>query len=162
MRRSGSIAVRLLALMMIGLWTVSARADDLPINLILKCEGKVATIMNFARKWDSHDDTFETILRLKDGELSETGTWFTTKGCVLHNGVVRCSAKLVVASKIDSGSTRHELTSYIDRETGEYTLIVESWRFAGANASGQQQGHMTLRRSGFCHEVSNLIFNPIF
>jgi hypothetical protein len=155
---------RLLAgIMIIGLWAVNAWADDLPTNLLLKCEGKVWFISTSeGSRLDFQEDKFETMLRLKDGELSDTGSiWLTTKGCVLrNNNIVRGSAKSVYETDraIGGGSTRREMTASIDRETGEYNLFLEEWHFAGANASGKQTGNMKWRRSGICRQVSKPIF----
>ena len=54
---------------MIGLWAVSAWADDLPTNLLLKCEGKVSVISSSEGSRPNIDGgKFETMLRLKDGD----------------------------------------------------------------------------------------------
>lgn len=150
----------MMLVMLAGLEAVSAWADDLPTNLLLKCEGKVSWIMDFVgSRPDFHDDKFETMLRLKDGELSDTRSiWLTTKGCVLRNNVIRCSAIRVQPSTADSGSHRSELNAYISRETGEYDLFMETLYFTGANASGKQEGSLKWRRSGICRAVSKPIF----
>src|SRR5262245_31621064 len=100
--------MRLLVVMMIGLWAVSAWADDLPNNLVLKCEGKESIILNLdGRPPEFINNKHETMLRLKDGELSDTSSqWLTIKGCVLRNGIVRCSKKSVEAHPpiVGSGS----------------------------------------------------------
>src|ERR1700730_6404163 len=106
----------------IGLWTVGAWSDGLPTNLLLKCEGKVS-IVTTGDHPIIHDMKFETILRLKDGELSDIDSIsLTTKGCELRNNTVHCSAKSVGPTR--SGSERRELESYIYRETGEYKLFL--------------------------------------
>jgi len=105
------------------------------------------------------NDKFETMLHLKDNELSDTSSiWLTTKGCVLRNAIVHCSAKSVVATGIGSGSARQELTAYISRKTGEYNFFLENWSYAGPNASGKQIANMKLHRSGICRQVSKPIF----
>ena len=108
---------------------------------------------------DMHENKFETMLRLKDGELSDTNSiWLTTKGCLLRNNIIHCSAIRVERSTTDSGSSRSELTAYISRETGEYNLFMETWYFTGANASGRQKGNAKWRRSGICRAVSKPLF----
>src|ERR1700730_16498918 len=157
--RFRSIDMRLLVVV-VGIWAFSAWADDLPTNLLLKCEGKVSWISEFqGSQPDMHESKFETMLRLKDGELSDTGSpWLTTKGCGLRNNNIRCSAIRVEPSTIDSGSSRAELTAYISRETGEYNLFMGVLYFTGANASGKQKGNMKWRRVGICRTVSKPIF----
>jgi hypothetical protein len=160
-RISGAIALleALTTLLVVtGLWAVSAWADDLPTNLLLKCEGKDSVTWKLeGSRPDFVDKKFETMLRLKDGELSDTSLSQTTKGCALRNGIVHCSAKSVAPS-IDSGSWWREVTAYIFRETGEYNLFINNRRFAGANASGKQNGNMSMHRSGICRDVGKPIF----
>ena len=145
--------------MLLSLWTVSALADELPTNLLLKCEGKVSVIFT-NNSLNFKDDKFDTVLRLKDGELSDTNSiWLTTKDCGLRNGVIRCPAKSVVALPTPlSGSERRELQSFITRETGEYNFYLETWSFEGPNASGRQTGNSKLRRTGVCTQVGKPIF----
>ena len=72
---------------LIGLGTVGAWADGLPTNLLLKCEDKVSIIITGVPFIP--DAKFETMLRLKDGELLDTDSiWLTTKGCELRNSIV--------------------------------------------------------------------------
>jgi hypothetical protein len=143
--KRAKLAARALELLasMISLWAVSAWADDLPTNLLLKCEGKVLVILNSeGGRPESREDKFETMLRLEDGKLSDTGSiWLTTKDCALRNGIIHCSAKSVEPlDKIIGGSERRELKSFISRETGEYNLFLETWPFTAANASAKQRG----------------------
>ena len=134
----------------------SASAEELPKNLLMKCEGRL-TILGLETL--PHQSKFETTLRLRDGELSDTGSmWLTTKGCQLTNGVVRCSLKTVVPSRVDNGSERRELQSFIVRETGEYNHFLETWSFEGRNASGKQKGNMKWHREGVCRPISSPIF----
>jgi hypothetical protein len=151
--------VRLLAVTF-SLWAFAALADDLPTNLLLKCEGKESWILDFeGSRPETHENKFETMLRLKDGELSDTrAIWLTTKGCVLRNNVIHCSAKQVNPSSIETGSSRSELTAYISRETGEYNLFTNTVHFIGANASGKQRGSTKSHHSGICRTVSKPIF----
>src|SRR5437868_2328650 len=73
----------------------SAIAQELPKNLLLKCEGKITAISSII---PSHVSKFETILKLEDGELFDTNSrWLTTKGCTLTNGMIRCQLKEVVS-----------------------------------------------------------------
>jgi hypothetical protein len=134
----------------------SAAAEELPKNLLLKCDGRL-TILGLEAL--PHQSKFETMLRLKDGELSDTGgRALTTKGCQLRNGVVGCALKEVVPTAIDNGSARRALSAYIVRETGEYNHFWEQWNFEGRNASGKQTAHMNWHREGICHPVSSPVF----
>jgi hypothetical protein len=139
-----------------ALWAFSAMAEELPTNLLLKCEGKVTTLMTGLLP---DERKFETMLRLKDGVLSDTDTTsLTTKGCELRNAIVHCESRTVVPSTISKGSERRELNAYIARETGEYNLFLETWSFEGRNATGKQIGNMKWRRAGICRPISKPIF----
>jgi hypothetical protein len=139
-----------------SLWAVCALADELPSNLLMKCEGKL-TVLPAASLPETSN--FETMLRPKDGELADTDSHdLTTKGCELRNGIVRCEAKSVESSTMSNGSARRELKSYINRETGEYDLFLEMWLFDGRNATGKQIGNVKLHRKGICRPIGKPIF----
>jgi hypothetical protein len=153
-----AVAMRAVAVVILSLWTFSAMADELPTNLLLKCEGKVSIIITLPKP-DYNESKFETMVRLKDGELSDTDTrWLTTNNCALRNGVVFCSAKLVVPIRDNKGSERRELESYITRETGEYDLFLETWDYDSQNASGKATANMKLHRKGICRQISKPVF----
>jgi hypothetical protein len=138
------------------LWSINAIADDLPSNLLLKCEGNLTVLMD--KMLDAHSN-FETMLHLRDGELVDTETTdLTTGGCQLKNGIIICSSNSVVPSTTDRGSVRRELKSYLARETGEYNLFLEMWDYEGRNATGKQTGNTKWHRQGVCRVVSKPIF----
>jgi hypothetical protein len=146
--------MRVLVFTAAAIWAFSAMAEELPTNLLLKCEGKVTTLINGMLP---DERKFETTLRLKDGVLSDTDTsWLTTKACELRNGIVHCESRAVVS--LDKGSERRELKSYIARETGEYNLFLETWSFEGSNATGRQKTNMKWHRAGICRPISKPIF----
>jgi hypothetical protein len=71
----------------------SAYADELPKNLLLKCEGKATTLLSGdGMKPEVQEDKFSATLRLKDGELADTTSiWLTMKTCELKNATVHCT-----------------------------------------------------------------------
>jgi hypothetical protein len=144
-----------LTVLLVG--STSALAQELPSNLLLKCDGKrTITFHPFKGIPPVIGERFQATLRLKDGELADVDShWMTSKGCALANGIVRCTSKTVVPT--ESGSERREINSYIVRETGEY-LFLETWSFEGKNATGRQTGDMKYRRTGICRQASQPIF----
>jgi hypothetical protein len=141
------------------LWSVSAAADELPNNLVLKCEGKLTIILSKPTIDSLTPRKFETILRLKDGELADTDSMYLNTGnCELRNGVVVCTGKAIYPSTIDSGSESREMKSYINRETGEYNFFMETISYTGRNASGKKTDGMKYHRSGICRPISKPIF----
>lgn len=145
-------------LLLLSLAATGAYAHDLPSNLLLKCEGKLAistipvTIIEPGKK-------FEATLRLKGGELSDINSpWLTTKNCALNNGVVYCSDQLVVSSGIGKGSERRELEAFLTRETGEFRFFLETWGYDGPNAKGKPTSNMKQSRIGLCRPISGPLF----
>ncbi|TYL86325.1 hypothetical protein [Bradyrhizobium cytisi] len=139
--------------------TVGAAADELPRNLLLKCEGKLTIIINPPTVESLTPRNFDTTLSLRDGELTDTGSAFLNTGnCELKNGVVVCSGKAVYASTVDSGSESRVMKSYINRETGEYNFFMETTRYAGRNATGKKSEGMKYMRNGICRSISKPVF----
>jgi len=148
-----------MAILSICLWSVSAAAGELPRNLLLKCEGKLTVLLNKPTIDSLTPQKFETILRLKDAELADTGSFFlNTANCELKNGVVICTGKATYPSTIDNGSESREMKSYINRETGEYNFFMETTNWAGRNATGKKTDGMKYHRSGICRPISKPIF----
>lgn len=141
------------------LWAGHAAADELPRNLLLKCEGKLTVLSDFLGKKDVQIDKFDTLVRLQDGELADTNSrWLTTRDCLLKNGVIGCKLKTVVPSSFDQGSEKRHLAAYITRETGEYDLFLQTWSYTGRNAKGQIRGTTQFRRAGICKPAGKPIF----
>jgi hypothetical protein len=146
-------------MILVCLWSVSATADELPKNLLLKCEGKLTTIINPPTIDSVTPRKFETTLRLKDGELADTDSMFLNTGnCELKNGVVICTGKAVYPSTLDNGSESRVMKSYINRETGEYNFFMETTHHTGRNATGTRSEGMKYVRTGICRPISKPIF----
>jgi hypothetical protein len=144
---------------LVCLWSASAVADELPKNLLLKCEGKLTTILNPPTIDTITPRKFETTLRLKDGELADTETIFLNTGnCELKNGVVICTGKAIYDSSTDATSESRVMKSHINRETGEYNFFMETTHYSGRNATGKKSDGMKYMRTGICRPISKPIF----
>lgn len=118
-----------------------AEANELPSSLVLKCQGKTATVIMSGNKIvGGSEKPFETVLRLNNGELTDENARLLTAWCTVEGGEVVCSSKSVRNSS--EGSTRYWVLVRISRDTGEFfrTSIIEG--FSGPDASAQ----MVLRR----------------
>lgn len=145
--------------LLICLWSVSAVADELPKNLLLKCEGKLTTIINPPTVETLTPRKFEVTLRLKDGELADTDSHFLNTGnCELKNGVVACTGSAVYDSTISAGSESRVMKSYINRETGEYNFFMETTHHTGRKGTGKKSEGMKYMRTGICRPISKPIF----
>lgn len=140
-------------------WTGSAVADELPKNLLLKCEGKLTVILSKPTADTLSPRTFSTTLSLRDGELADNSSAFLNTGnCELKNGVVICTGKAVYPSTIDAGSESRVMKSYINQETGEYNFFMETTHHTGRNASGSKSEGMKYMRNGVCRTIGKPIF----
>lgn len=138
----------------------SAYADELPKNLLLKCEGKATTVLSGEGvKTDVHEDNFSATLRLKDGELADTSSiWHTMKACELKNATVHCMGTAIYPSELDGGSERREMQAFVVRDTGEYNFFMDTKHFSGKNGSGRKTSSMNFHRTGICKQASGPIF----
>lgn len=137
----------------------SAWAQELPANVLMRCEGKLTINSTPAISGFDGEKTFEATLRLQNGELSDMGSVFlTTKGCQLRNGIVACSHTETVPTGLDKTSERRHLEAYLTRETGEYHLFLETKSFEGKGGTGKQVQTMKWHRSGVCRTVSKPVF----
>ena len=74
----------------------AAQADELPKNLLLKCEGKVTVLTN-PSTINVYSDPFSITLRLKDGIIGDIDHSFPDgKDCVLSNGNIMCELDRIV------------------------------------------------------------------
>jgi hypothetical protein len=139
----------------------AAEAQELPKKLLLKCEGTETGILS-SGLIPPNIRKFEALMRLENGELSETkGRWLATKNCKLSDGVIRCSDKIVVSLADIPGSDpdtkeRRELLSTLSRETGEYNLFLQTTTLKGKEA--RPTGGLKLHRSGVCRPVGSPLF----
>jgi hypothetical protein len=148
--------VALIALSLVS----SSYADELPKNLLLKCEGKATTILSGdGIKPEVHEDSFSITLRLKDGELADTNSiWHTMKTCGMKNVTVHCTGTAIYPSDLDGGSEHREMQAFVARDTGEYNFFMDTKHFSGKNASGRKTSGMNFHRTGICKQASSPIF----
>jgi hypothetical protein len=138
---------------------VAAQADELPKNLLLKCEGKVTVLTN-PSTINVYSDPFSITLRLKDGIIGDIDHSFPDgKDCVLSNGNIMCELDRIVPADpmLNITEKRHGVVSIV-RETGEYTYLLETWGYPGKPVSGKPTSSMKLRRSGTCRPISKPVF----
>ena len=139
---------------------MAAQADELPRNLLLKCEGKVTILSPTSPGLNAYSDPFSVTLRLKDGVIGDIDHNFPDgKDCILSNGSILCELDRIVPpnSFLNITEKRHGIVSIV-RETGEYTYLLETWGYPGKSASGKPTSNMTLRRSGACRPISRPVF----
>ena len=107
-----------------------AQADDLPTNLLLRCQGKVIHLMSGMTPLD---DNFDKTLRLKIRTIGDIRYKFLEgEGCRLDGGQIKCGLETVFPPDpiVNSTEKRHTVLT-IDRETGEYHYLLETWGLRG-------------------------------
>jgi hypothetical protein len=146
-------------LIVASLWSACAQAQELPKNLLMKCEGKVTSIITGVGQ---RTQAFSVNIRLKDGEISDTDSpWMTGKDCRLKNATISCESKTVLPTDIpgvSNGSERREIKIFLSREIGEYNFFLDTFSYEGRNATGKQTGGLKMHRSGVCKPVGGPLF----
>jgi hypothetical protein len=138
-----------------------ARADDLPSNLLLKCQGKVTTLWTFTTgKPEIFEKTFDKTLRLKDRTIGDIRYKFLDgERCTLEAGVIKCELNTIFPFDpiVKSTEKRHTIVT-IDRETGEYHYLLETWGYEGNGATGKPTSHGRSVSEGTCRPTGGRIF----
>jgi hypothetical protein len=125
-------------------------ADELPKELLLRCEGKMNAVLDVPRS-ESRSATFSLNLRLKDGSISDAQTGVVEGDeCVQDNGVIKCNATKLYP--LPNSVIKRFSTVVINRNTRELTLWLESWDYQGSEASGTPTAHMRVLRTGLCRD----------
>jgi hypothetical protein len=138
-----------------------AQADDLPANLLLRCQGKATTfITSPGNKPDVFEDTFDKTLRLKDRTIGDIRYKFLEgEDCTLEAGAIKCELDAIfpIQPFVNSTEKRHTVVT-VDRETGEYHYLLETWGYEGKGTSGKQTSHGRHLFSGTCRPAGGRIF----
>jgi len=138
----------------------TASADELPKELLLKCEGKSAQFLNLGtNKADFDERSFDITLRLKNGAIGDIQfNSLDGKDCVLADGEIRCELNSVRFSRETNSTEKRHSTVSIVRTTGELRAVLETWSFEGTRAVGTPSFSLRLIRTGVCRQVSKPIF----
>jgi hypothetical protein len=135
-----------------------ARADELPANLLLKCQGKVTTFLTLTgNKPEVLEGTFDKTLRLKDRTIGDIRfRWLEGQDCRLESGVISC--RLDTVFPFENSTEKRQTVVTVDRETGEYHYSLETWGYEGKGTSGKLTSHKKSLSSGTCRPVGGRIF----
>ena len=138
----------LTALVFTSLPTVAA--DELPNELLLRCEGNMNAVLDSPTP-QTRNTNFAINLRLKDRSIIDAQTGVVEGAeCIQQNGEIRCEVTKLYP--LPNSIIKRFSTVFINRNTRELTLWVESWDYPGADASGTPTAHMRALRTGLCRD----------
>ena len=125
-------------------------ADELPQELLLRCEGTMNAVADLPEP-QTHSGSFNISLRLRDRSIVDIRTGVVEGAeCVQANGEIKCEAIKVYPQP--NAVIKRSSSVFINRNTRELTLWLESWNYQGSDASGTPTAHMRVLRTGICRD----------
>jgi hypothetical protein len=145
------------------LFPLAALADDLPSELLLRCEVKQTHfITSNNSKTDFDEKTYTKDFRLKDGVFGWTnGPIPVGTDCRLVNGDITCAWSGVIPLNdppLGPRVEKRQSTVRLSRTTGEIRLTLETWGYPGDRVKGNPDISMKLSQSGVCRTIGKPLF----
>jgi hypothetical protein len=142
--------------------TVAMAEDELPRELLLRCELKNTMFINSGGKTDFHEETKVKDFHLKDGTFEFT-SGFVPLGadCKLSNGKIGCKFSRTKASRsAEFGPHVEKRESFVllTRATGEMLLNIRTWLYDGEAIKGEPSMTMTSHYEGNCRSIGKPLF----
>jgi hypothetical protein len=152
-------AKRPMAMWLSGLLVIAgggyARAEELPKELLLQCEGAFKSMTASEGKPDFREGPFKIILRLRDGEIGNIEyTFLEGRECALKDGKIRCKLDATTYDPELNVTTIEHRSVSINRATGELGLFLETSDFKGKRVTGTPWMTSRLSRVGVCRPAS--------
>ena len=128
----------------------ASAADELPNELLLRCEGNMSAVLDSPTP-QTRSSGFTINLRLKDRSIVDVQTGVVEGAeCIQQNGEIRCEVTKLYP--LPNSVIKRFSTVFINRNTRELTLWVESWDYQGSDASGTPTAHLRAVRTGLCRD----------
>jgi hypothetical protein len=125
-------------------------ADELPQELLLRCEGTMNAVADVPKP-QTHSGSFNINLRLRDRSIVDIQTGVVEGAeCVQVNGEIKCEATKFYPQP--NSVIKRFSSVFINRNTRELTLWLESWDYQGSDASGTPTAHLRVLRTGICRD----------
>ena len=94
---------------------------------------------------------FAINLRLKDRSIVDVQTGVVEGAeCVQQNGEIKCEVTKLYP--LPNSVIKRFSSVFINRNTRELTLWLESWDYQGSDASGTPTAHLRVLRTGLCRD----------
>jgi hypothetical protein len=146
---------------------VAMAEDELPQELLLRCELKDTTFIVSGGKTERHDDTKVQDFHLKDGifELTSGHVPLGTD-CKLSNGKIGCKFSRTSASKsghigsfqFGPSVEKRESGVLLTRATGEIHVFIQTQTYDGESIKGTPSFTMMSNMEGVCRTIGKPLF----
>jgi hypothetical protein len=138
---------------------IAALADELPPELLLKCDINQKIKTTYVGGENSNEASFAQTLRLKSGVMSniDNGAVEGTD-CALKDRQVLCSLDRVRPILDNSRTSKEHSTVVLSRSTGEISLAFEQWGYDGPQPVGKPSSHLLISRTGICRSIGKAVF----
>jgi hypothetical protein len=157
-------ALRYTALLPLAMFvtTVATAEDELPRELLLRCELKDTTFIVSGGKTDFHEDTVVKDIHLKDGIFEFTSGYVPLgTGCKLNDGKIGCKFSRTTTSRsaeFGPSVSKRESFVLLTRATGQMVLGIKTWLYPGETIKGQPSMTMTSNSEGICRSIGKPLF----
>jgi hypothetical protein len=141
----------------------TALADDLPNELLLRCDVKQTSIIESAGKPDFNEVNLSKDFRLKNGVFAWTnGPVPVGVDCRLVDGEIACKWSGIIPPQKNSPlgirTEKRQSSVRLSRATGEIKLVLETWGYPGDGVKGSPDISMKMTQSGVCRTIGKAIF----
>jgi hypothetical protein len=142
--------------------TIAMAEDELPRELLLRCELKDTTFVKSNGKTDFHEDTVVKDFHLKDGVFEFT-SGFVPLGtnCKLSDGKIGRKFSRTSTSRsaeFGPGVEKRESFVLLTRATGQMLLQIRVWYYTGEVIKGEPSLTMTSHDEGVCRSIGKPLF----
>ncbi len=142
---------------------MAALADDLPAELLLRCDLKQTLFLKSRGKPEFDERTFSKDFRLKNGVFGWTNNHIPVgKDCKLVDGEIACEWSGIIPPSKDSPlgpyTEKRQSSVRLSRATGEIRLVLETWDYAGDGVKATPIGSMRMIQSGACRTIGKPLF----
>jgi hypothetical protein len=147
--------------------TVAVAEDELPRELLLRCELKNTTFIVSGGKTDFHDDTEVKDFHLKDGIFEFTSGYVPLgTSCRLIDGKIGCKFSKTSARKsgqvgsvqLGPSVEKRESRVLLTRATGEIHVFIQTQTYDGESIKGTPSFTMTWNMEGVCRTIGKPLF----
>ena len=157
------LALSYIALLLATFASTAAKAeDDLPRELLLRCDLKNTTFMVVNGKTEFHEEAEVKDFHLKDGTI-EFASGFVPlgTGCKLSDGKIGCKYSRTLTSRsgeLGPSVEKRESVVLLTRATGQMLLQINVRSYQGETIKGEPGLTMNSRYEGVCRSIGKPLF----
>jgi hypothetical protein len=142
---------------------ITALADDLPTELLLRCDLKQTVFMNNGGKPDLFEDKLSKDFRLKNGVFGWTDLSIPIgENCKLEDGEIFCRWSGVVppqkGSPLGARTEKRQSSVRLSRATGQIRVELDTWGYKGDGVKGTPDSSKKMVQSGVCRTIGKALF----